>query len=400
MRKDKQLPDSRGYFDQFGGKFVPETLMPALGELEAAYEEAKRDPPFWAEFHSLSREYSGRPTPLYFAERLTRHCGGAQIFLKREDLLHTGAHKINNALGQGLLAKKMKKQRIIAETGAGQHGVATATICAKLGLDCIVYMGEEDVQRQALNVFRMKILGAELRPVSSGTRTLKDAINEAIRDWVTNVRHTYYLLGSVVGPHPYPVMVRDFQSIIGKETKEQVLAQCGRLPDYIIACVGGGSNSIGIFHPFVDDKNVKFVGVEAAGKGIRTGKHAATLAAGTVGILHGAKSYVLQNDAGQILGTHSIAAGLDYPGVGPEHSYYKSIGRATYVAVNDKEALKAFQLLCQTEGIIPALEPAHAISYAAKLASFLDREQIIVVNLSGHGDKDMDIVVKALRVKL
>ena len=400
MRKDKQLPDSRGYFDQFGGKFVPETLMPALGELEAAYEEAKRDPTFWAEFHSLSREYSGRPTPLYFAERLTRHCGGAQIFLKREDLLHTGAHKINNALGQGLLAKKMKKQRIIAETGAGQHGVATATICAKLGLDCIVYMGEEDVQRQALNVFRMKILGAELRPVSSGTRTLKDAINEAIRDWVTNVRHTYYLLGSVVGPHPYPVMVRDFQSIIGKETREQVLAQCGRLPDYIIACVGGGSNSIGIFHPFVNDKNVKFIGVEAAGKGIRTGKHAATLAAGTVGILHGAKSYVLQNDAGQILGTHSIAAGLDYPGVGPEHSYYKSIGRATYVAVNDKEALKAFRLLCQTEGIIPALEPAHAISYAAKLASFLDREQIIVVNLSGHGDKDMDIVVKALRVKL
>jgi len=400
MRKDKQLPDSRGYFDQFGGKFVPETLMPALGELEAAYEEAKRDPTFWAEFHSLSREYSGRPTPLYFAERLTRHCGGAQIFLKREDLLHTGAHKINNALGQGLLAKKMKKQRIIAETGAGQHGVATATICAKLGLDCIVYMGEEDVQRQALNVFRMKLLGAELRPVSSGTRTLKDAINEAIRDWVTNVRHTYYLLGSVVGPHPYPVMVRDFQSIIGKETREQVLAQCGRLPDYIIACVGGGSNSIGIFHPFVNDKNVKFIGVEAAGKGIRTGKHAATLAAGTVGILHGAKSYVLQNDAGQILGTHSIAAGLDYPGVGPEHSYYKSIGRATYVAVNDKEALKAFQLLCQTEGIIPALEPAHAVSYAAKLASSLDREQIIVVNLSGHGDKDMDIVVKALRVKL
>jgi len=400
MRKDKQLPDSRGYFDQFGGKFVPETLMPALGELEAAYEEAKRDPTFWAEFHSLSRDYSGRPTPLYFAERLTRHCGGAQIFLKREDLLHTGAHKINNALGQGLLAKKMKKQRIIAETGAGQHGVATATICAKLGLDCIVYMGEEDVQRQALNVFRMKLLGAELRPVSSGTRTLKDAINEAIRDWVTNVRHTYYLLGSVVGPHPYPVMVRDFQSIIGKETREQVLAQCGRLPDYIIACVGGGSNSIGIFHPFVDDKNVKFVGVEAAGKGIRTGKHAATLAAGTVGILHGAKSYVLQNDAGQILGTHSIAAGLDYPGVGPEHSYYKSIGRATYVAVNDKEALKAFRLLCQTEGIIPALEPAHAVSYAAKLASSLDREQIIVVNLSGHGDKDMDIVVKALRVKL
>jgi len=400
MKKDKQLPDSHGYFEQFGGKFVPETLMPALGELETAYEEAKRDQSFWAEFDSLSHDYSGRPTPLYFAERLTRHCGGAQIFLKREDLLHTGAHKINNALGQGLLARRMKKQRIIAETGAGQHGVAAATICAKLGLDCIVYMGEEDVQRQSLNVFRMKLLSAELRPVSSGTRTLKDAINEAIRDWVTNVRDTYYLLGSVVGPHPYPVMVRDFQSIIGKETREQILAKRNRLPDYIIACVGGGSNAIGIFHPFVNDKNVKFIGVEAAGRGIRTGKHAASLVAGTVGVLHGTKSYVLQDDAGQILGTHSISAGLDYPGVGPEHSYYKSIGRATYVAVDDKDTLEAFQLLCRTEGIIPALEPAHAISYASKMAGSLDKEQIIVVNLSGHGDKDMDIVVKALGVKL
>ena len=400
MREDKQLPDSRGYFEQFGGKFVPETLMPALDELETAYEEAKHDPSFWAEFDSLSCDYSGRPTPLYFAERLTRHCGGAQIFLKREDLLHTGAHKINNALGQGLLARRMKKQRIIAETGAGQHGVAAATICAKLGLDCIVYMGEEDVQRQALNVFRMKLLCAELRPVSSGTRTLKDAINEAIRDWVTNVRNTYYLLGSAVGPHPYPLMVRDFQSIIGKETREQILAKCNRLPDYIIACVGGGSNAIGIFHPFVNDKNVKFIGVEAAGKGIRTGRHAASLVAGTVGVLHGAKSYVLQDDAGQILETHSIAAGLDYPGVGPEHSYYKKIGRATYVAVNDRDALEAFQLLCQIEGIVPALEPAHAISYAAKMAGSLDKEQIIVVNLSGHGDKDMDIVVKALGVTL
>jgi len=400
MREDKQLPNSHGYFEQFGGKFVPETLMPALDELETAYEEAKRDPSFWAEFDSLSRDYSGRPTPLYFAERLTKHCRGAQIFLKREDLLHTGAHKINNALGQGLLAKSMKKQRIIAETGAGQHGVAVATICAKLGLDCIVYMGEEDIQRQALNVFRMKLLGAELRPVSSGTRTLKDAINEAIRDWVTNVRNTYYLLGSVVGPHPYPVMVRDFQSIIGKETREQILAKRNRLPDYIIACVGGGSNAIGIFHPFVNDKSVKFIGVEAAGKGIRAGRHAASLVAGTVGVLHGTKSYVLQDDAGQILGTQSIAAGLDYPGVGPEHSYYKRIGRATYVAVDDKDTLEAFQLLCQTEGIIPALEPAHAISYAAKMAGSLDKEQIIVVNLSGHGDKDMDIVVKALGVKL
>jgi tryptophan synthase beta chain len=394
------LPDNKGYFGNYGGRFVPETLMPALDELEAAYEEAKRDQSFWAEFDSLSHDYSGRPTPLYFAERLTRHCGGAQIFLKREDLLHTGAHKINNALGQGLLARRMEKRRIIAETGAGQHGVAAATICAKLGLNCIVYMGEEDVQRQALNVFRMKLLGAELRPVSSGTRTLKDAINEAIRDWVTNVRDTYYLLGSVVGPHPYPVMVRDFQSVIGKEAREQILAQRGRLPDYIVACVGGGSNSIGIFHPFVNDKNVKFIGVEAAGKGVRTGRHAASLVAGTVGVLHGTKSYVLQDDAGQILGTHSIAAGLDYPGVGPEHSHYKSTGRAAYVAVTDKEALKAFQLLCQTEGIIPALEPAHAISYAAKMANALHEEQIIVVNLSGHGDKDMDIVRAALGVEL
>ena len=400
MRKGEPVPDSRGYFDQFGGRFVPETLIPALDELEAAYQEAKHDPSFWAEFNSLCHNYSGRPTPLYSAERLTRRCRGAQIFLKREDLLHTGAHKINNALGQGLLARRMKKRRIIAETGAGQHGVATATICAKLGLDCIVYMGEEDVHRQALNVFRIKLLGAELRPVSSGTKTLKDAINEAIRDWVTNVGDTYYLLGSVVGPHPYPVMVRDFQSVIGKEAREQILAQCGRLPDYIVACVGGGSNSIGIFHPFVNDKNVNLIGVEAAGKGIRTGKHAATLVAGTVGVLHGAKSYVLQDDAGQILGTHSISAGLDYPGVGPEHSYYKSSGRATYVAVNDKEALKAFQILCQTEGIIPALEPAHAISYAAKMAGSLDRKQIIVVSLSGHGDKDMDIVRDALGVNL
>ena len=400
MRKNKQLPDVHGYFDQFGGRFVPETLMPALDELETAYEKAKRDPSFWAEFDCLSRDYSGRPTPLYFAERLTKHCGGAQIYIKREDLLHTGAHKINNALGQGLLAQRMKKQRIIAETGAGQHGVATATICAKLGLDCVVYMGEEDVQRQALNVFRMKLLGAEVRPVCSGTKTLKDAINEAIRDWVTNVENTYYLLGSVVGPHPYPVMVRDFQSIIGKEARGQILAKHSRLPDYIIACVGGGSNAMGIFHPFANDKNVNLIGVEAAGRGIRTGRHAASLVAGTVGVLHGTKSYVLQDDAGQIQGTHSISAGLDYPGVGPEHSYYKKTGRATYVAANDEEALEAFRLLCLTEGIIPALEPAHAISYAVKMAGSLNKEQIIVVNLSGHGDKDMDIIVKALGVKL
>jgi len=394
------LPDNKGYFGDYGGWFVPETLAPALNELKAAYNEAKHDPSFWAEFDSLSHDYSGRPTPLYFAERLTMHCGGAQIFLKREDLAHTGAHKINNALGQGLLAKRMGKQRVIAETGAGQHGVAAATICAKLGMNCIVYMGEGDINRQSLNVFRMKLLGAEVRPVSSGSRTLKDAINEAIRDWVSNVRDTYYLLGSVVGPHPYPTMVRDFQSIIGKETKQQILEKCGRLPDYIIACVGGGSNAIGIFHPFVNDHNVRFIGVEAAGRGIKTLQHAASLVVGRVGVLHGAKSYVLQDDAGQICGTHSIAPGLDYPGVGPEHSYYKAIGRATYVAVEDKNVLEAFQLLCQTEGIIPALESAHAVSYAAKMAGSLDKEQIIVVNLSGRGDKDMDIVVKALGVKL
>jgi len=398
--KDEQVPNSRGYFGEFGGRFVPETLIAALDELDAAYSEAKHAPSFWAEFDLLSRDYSGRPTPLFFAERLTRHCGGAQIFLKREDLAHTGAHKINNALGQGLLACRMGKRRILAETGAGQHGVAAATICAKLGLDCIVYMGEEDIRRQSVNVFRMKLLGAEVRSVSSGSKTLKDAINEAIRDWVTNVKDTYYLLGSVVGPHPYPAMVRDFQSIIGKEAKQQILQKCGRLPDYIIACVGGGSNAIGIFHPFVDDRDVKFIGVEAAGRGLNTGKHAASLVVGRVGVLHGTKSYVLQDDAGQICETHSIAPGLDYPGVGPEHSYYKAVGRANYVAVDDNMALEAFQLLCQTEGIIPALEPAHAVAYATKMANSLDKEQIIVVNLSGRGDKDIDIVAETLGVRL
>ena len=393
------LPDNRGYFGSYGGCFVPETLVPALDELTAAYEEAKSDAAFWAEFDSLSRDYSGRPTPLYLAERLSSHCGGAQIFLKREDLAHTGAHKINNALGQGILARRMRKQRIIAETGAGQHGVATAAVCALLGLDCIVYMGEEDVHRQSLNVFRMKLMGAEVRPVLGGSRTLKDAINEAIRDWVTNVRDSYYLLGSVVGPHPYPSMVRDFQSVIGKEAREQIMARCNRLPDYIVACVGGGSNAIGIFHPFLKDKDVKLIGVEAAGRGIKTGKHAASLTAGKIGVLHGTKSYVLQDSNGQIMETHSISAGLDYPGVGPEHSYLKDSGRVTYVAVSDKEALDAFQLLCRTEGILPALEPAHAISHAAKMAASLGKEQIIVVNLSGRGDKDMDIVVEALGMK-
>ncbi len=393
------LPDDRGYFGNYGGRFVPETLVPALDELTAAYNQAKSDATFWAEFESLSKDYSGRPTPLYLAERLTKNCAGARIFLKREDLAHTGAHKINNALGQGLLACRMGKQRIIAETGAGQHGVATAAVCAMLGLECIVYMGEEDIERQALNVFRMKLMGAEVRAVSSGSRTLKDAINEAIRDWVTNVRDTYYLLGSVVGPHPYPMMVRDFQSVIGKETRQQILNKCNRLPDYIIACVGGGSNAIGIFHPFLNDKDVKLIGVEAAGKGLNTGKHAASLIAGGVGVLHGAKSYILQDSDGQIQQTHSISAGLDYPGVGPEHSYLKDTGRAKYVAISDKEALEGFQLLCHTEGIVPALEPAHAIFYATKLAGSLDKQKIIVINLSGRGDKDMDIVVEALGVK-
>jgi len=393
------LPDKKGYFGEFGGQFVPETLMPVLDELVTAYEGAKADAAFWDEFDSLSRDYSGRPTPLYLAGKLSQHCGGARIFLKREDLAHTGAHKINNALGQGLLARRMGKQRIIAETGAGQHGVAAAAVCAMLGMDCIVYMGEEDIRRQSLNVFRMKLMGAEVRSVNTGSRTLKDAINEAIRDWVTNARDTYYLLGSVVGPYPYPVMVRDFQSVIGKETKQQILDISGRLPDYIVACVGGGSNAIGIFYPFIEDKDVRLIGVEAAGRGINTGEHAASLLAGSVGVLHGAKSYVLQDAEGQIKETHSVSAGLDYPGVGPEHSYLKDTGRATYVAVDDKEALEGFQLLCRTEGITPALEPAHAIFYAARMAGSLDKDKIIVVNLSGRGDKDMDIVVGALGVE-
>jgi len=393
------LPNERGYFGDYGGRFVPETLLPALDELATAYKEARADDAFWAEFELMSRDYSGRPTPLYLAERLSRHCGGAQIFLKREDLAHTGAHKINNALGQGLLARRMGKRRIIAETGAGQHGVATAAVCAKLGMECIIYMGEEDMRRQSLNVFRMKLMGAEVRPVSGGSRTLKDAINEAIRDWVTNVRNTHYLLGSVVGPYPYPSMVRDFQVVIGRETRRQILDKLGRLPDYIIACVGGGSNAIGIFYPFLNDKDVRLIGVEAAGRGLETGEHAAPLMAGRVGVLHGAKSYVLQDSEGQIRETHSISAGLDYPGVGPEHSYLKDTGRATYVAVSDEEALEGFQLLCETEGITPALEPAHAIFYAAGMAGSLDKKQIIVVNLSGRGDKDMGIVVEALGVK-
>ena len=394
-----KLPDERGYFGTYGGKFVPETLMTALAELERAYTKAYADNSFWERFHELCRDYVGRPTPLYYAQRLSEKMGGASLLIKREDLAHTGAHKINNTLGQGLLAKRMGKERIVAETGAGQHGVATATVCALLNLKCTVYMGEEDIHRQASNVFRMKLLGAEVCPVSSGSRTLKDAINEAIRDWVTNVRNTYYLLGSVVGPHPYPAMVRDFQSVIGKETRGQILGQYQRLPDYIVACVGGGSNAMGIFYPFVPEASVKLIGVEAAGRGLNRGEHGASLAKGEPGILHGAKSYLLQDNNGQIMSTYSIAPGLDYPGVGPEHSYYKDTGRATYVAVTDKQAMEGFKLLCETEGIIPALESAHAVYYAAEMAAGLPANNLVVINLSGRGDKDLEIVSQVLGEK-
>ena len=388
---EKVLPDKSGYFDIFGGKFVPETLMSALKELERVYNKAKRDKSFQDELKYYLSEYGGRPTPLYFARNLTERMGGAKIYLKREDLCHTGAHKINNTLGQALLAKRMGKRRIIAETGAGQHGVATATASALFGLECEIYMGTEDIERQALNVFKMELLGAKVIPVSSGTRTLKDAINETIRDWVTNVRTTHYLLGSCVGPHPYPMMVRDFQSVIGKEVKRQILEKEGRLPDYLIACVGGGSNSLGLFHPFYNDK-VKFIGVEAAGLGIKSGRHAAPLYAGEIGILHGSKSYVLHDSDGQILPAHSVAPGLDYPGVGPEHSFYKKIRRAEYLVVTDKEALEAFHLLSESEGIIPALEPAHALAYLMKMAKDTNKDEIIVLCLSGRGDKDVEIV--------
>jgi tryptophan synthase beta chain len=392
-------PDARGYYGQYGGKFVPETLMPALDELETAYAEAMADAEFQTEFDRLCRDYIGRPTPLYYAQKLSEKAGGAAILLKREDLAHTGAHKINNALGQGLLARRMGKTRIIAETGAGQHGVAVAAVCAMLGLECIIYMGSEDIRRQSPNVNRIRLMGAEVRPVTSGSRTLKDAINEAIRDWVSNVRDTHYLLGSVVGPHPYPMIVRDFQSIIGREAREQMLAAYQRLPDYLVACVGGGSNSIGLFHPFYDDKDVKFIGVEAAGKGLNTNEHSATLAKGRAGVLHGTMSYILEDEHGQIKETHSIAPGLDYPGVGPEHSFYKDSGRATYVAVTDAQALEGFKLISETEGIIPALEPSHAIYYAAQMAKGLPKDKLIIVNLSGRGDKDLEIVTKALGIE-
>ena len=399
-RETSSLPDEKGRFGDFGGKFVPETLMAALAQLEAAYRQVQEDSAFQSELEHLLHTYAGRPTALYYAQNLTRRCGGAKIYLKREDLAHTGAHKINNALGQALLAKHMGKERIIAETGAGQHGVAAATACAMLGLRCIVYMGSEDVQRQSLNVFRMRLLDAEVIPVESGTRTLKDAINESIRDWVTNVETTHYLIGSVVGPHPYPMLVRDFQAVIGREARGQILAVEGRLPDYVVACVGGGSNAIGAFHQFLGDQSVELVGVEAGGNGLETGKHSASLNAGRPGVLHGSMSYLLQDEHGQVNETHSISAGLDYPGVGPEHSYLKDSGRSRYFAVDDAQALEGFHLLSRTEGIIPALEPAHAIFYAAQLARELSPEQIILVCLSGRGDKDIHIVAEASGIEV
>ena len=400
VNKNVILPDEKGRFGDFGGKFVPETLMAALAELEEVYRHAQKEPAFQAELEHLLRTYAGRPTALYYAENLTRRCGGAKIYLKREDLAHTGAHKINNALGQALLAKHMGKGRIIAETGAGQHGVASATACAMLGLECIVYMGSEDVKRQSLNVFRMRLLDAEVIPVESGTRTLKDAINEAIRDWVTNVETTHYLIGSVVGPHPYPMMVRDFQVVIGREARRQILEAEGRLPDYVVACVGGGSNAIGTFHEFLGDESVNLVGVEAGGEGVESGRHSASINAGRPGVLHGSMSYLLQDEHGQVRETHSISAGLDYPGVGPEHSYLRDTGRSRYLTVNDTQALEGFHLLCRTEGIIPALEPAHAIFYAAQLARELSLEQVILVCLSGRGDKDIHIVAEASGIEV
>ncbi|MDX2229648.1 MAG: tryptophan synthase subunit beta [Leptolyngbyaceae cyanobacterium bins.349] len=396
-----QRPDSQGRFGQFGGKYVPETLMPALAELEAAFYQFKNDPDFQAELDGLLRDYVGRPSPLYFAERLTAHYArpdgsGAQIYLKREDLNHTGAHKINNALAQVLLAKRMGKQRIIAETGAGQHGVATATVCARFGLQCVIYMGVHDMERQALNVFRMRLMGAEVSPVESGTGTLKDATSEAIRDWVTNVEHTHYILGSVAGPHPYPMLVRDFHAVIGQETRVQCQEKWGGLPDILLACVGGGSNAMGLFHEFVQEPAVRLIGVEAAGHGVPSGKHAATLTAGRVGVLHGAMSYLLQDEDGQVIEPHSISAGLDYPGVGPEHSYLKDLGRAEYYGVTDEDALAAFQRLSRLEGIIPALETAHAIAYLEALCPQLSENPRIVINCSGRGDKDVQTVAQVL----
>jgi tryptophan synthase beta chain len=381
-----------GRFGAYGGRYVPETLVAALDELDHAYAEAKADPAFQARLDSLLRDYAGRPTPLYFAARLTKELGGAKIYLKREDLLHTGAHKINNCIGQGLLAERMGKRRIIAETGAGQHGVATATVCSLLGMECVVYMGEEDMHRQELNVYRMRLLGAEVRGVNSGSRTLKDAINEAMRDWVTNVERTFYVIGTVAGPHPYPTMVREFQSVIGQECLVQMPEQAGRQPDAVVACIGGGSNAMGIFHPYIAHENTRLIGVEAAGLGLDTGKHAASLTLGSPGVLHGNRTYLLQDEDGQIIEPHSISAGLDYPGVGPEHAYLKDIGRAEYVSITDDEALATFHRLCRTEGIIPALESSHAVAYAIRLAATMRPDQHILVNLSGRGDKDIGTV--------
>jgi len=394
------LPDKRGRFGEFGGRYVPETLMPALIELERAYLAARRDRRFQEEMRRYLKTYAGRPTPLYFAEQLTRKLGGARIYLKREDLCHTGAHKINNTIGQGLLARRMKKHRVIAETGAGQHGVAVATVAAMFGLECEIYMGTEDMQRQALNVFRMRLLGATVTAVDAGSRTLKDAISEAMRDWTTNVRTTHYILGSVLGAHPYPMMIRDFQSVIGREARRQVLAAEGRLPDCLIACVGGGSNSIGLFYPFLKDRRVAMVGVEAAGLGLGSGKHAARFAGGRPGVLHGTRTYLLQNEDGQINLTHSVSAGLDYAAVGPEHSYYHDANRIRYTAATDEEALNAFDLLSREEGIIPALESAHALAEVLKLAPTMKKSRVIIVNLSGRGDKDVQQVARLKGVTL
>lgn len=393
-----KLPDNNGHFGQFGGRYVPETLMPALLELEKAYEHFRHDREFLDEYEYYLRQYVGRPNPLYFAEKLTRKLGGARIYLKREDLNHTGAHKINNTIGQGLLAKRMGKKRVIAETGAGQHGVATATIAALFGMTCEVFMGEEDTHRQSQNVFRMKLLGATVTPVTAGTATLKDAMNEAMRNWVTTITDTFYIIGTVAGPHPYPMMVRDFQSVIGKEVKKQHRKLEGRLPDYLVACVGGGSNALGLFYPFIKDKNIRMIGVEAAGYGIDTGRHAAPLCAGSPGILHGNLTYLLQDQHGQITHAHSISAGLDYPGVGPEHSWMKDTGRAEYVSVTDYEALEGFRMLTQEEGIMPALESSHAIAYLLTLAPRLSKDKTIVVCLSGRGDKDIHTVADAMGV--
>ncbi|TXD56366.1 tryptophan synthase subunit beta [Ralstonia sp. TCR112] len=394
------LPDAHGHFGPYGGTFVAETLSHALDELRDAYARYQHDPEFIKEYEYELKHFVGRPSPIYHARRLTEHCGGAQIYLKREDLNHTGAHKVNNVIGQALLARRMGKPRVIAETGAGQHGVATATIAARYGMECVVYMGSEDVRRQAANVYRMKLLGATVVPVESGSRTLKDALNEAMRDWVTNVADTFYIIGTVAGPHPYPMMVRDFQAVIGEECKVQMPEMTGRQPDAVIACVGGGSNAMGIFYPYIDHADVKLIGVEAAGEGIETGRHAASLTGGSPGVLHGNRTYLLQDEDGQIIETHSISAGLDYPGVGPEHAWLKDVQRAEYVGITDKEALQSFHDLCRMEGIIPALESSHALAYACKLAPTLPKDKILLVNLSGRGDKDMHTVAEFSGIKL